>query len=95
MKNTLFLKYDTVKMHTFDFGCPPISVQQHQIFKILVSPHYQLSRRGRHKNFEHHMLLSLDMRKSNIQKCEFLMCHALPIISDIKSLNHRLKKLAG
>ena len=32
-----FEKYDTVEMYTFDFGCPHISAQQHQLFTILVS----------------------------------------------------------
>ena len=41
MENTFFSeKHDIVKIQTFDYGCPPISAQQHQIFKILESnPH--------------------------------------------------------
>ena len=58
-------------------------------------PQNHLIMGGRHKNFEDQMLMSLDMRKTNIQKCEFLMCHALPILIDIKSLNHRLNEQAA
>jgi hypothetical protein len=69
MENTFFFeKPDIVKMHTFDYGCPPILAQQHQIFKILVSnpPQYHLIIGGGHKNFEDNMMLSLDMRKNKI-----------------------------
>jgi hypothetical protein len=68
MENTFFFeKYDTVKMQTFDFGCPHILAQQHHL--VMGS---------RHKNFEDQMLLSLDMKKQQFLKVCILMCHALP-----------------
>ena len=61
MENTFFIeKYETVKMQTFDFACSHISAQQHH---LIIG--------GRHKNFEDHMLLSVDMKKTIFKSVHF------------------------